>query len=209
MSIDQSTNQNEEEHHVIKYILDKLEDCAHKSHLWRFIHASHLRRNLLRRSRHVSKIHSISEDLVRRCINQLFTDVDQYVTQLHRLLYSQQFDDSISLFNNRNKRNTTWQTLQMERAKSLFPNKHQMTDNELMDNYYTYVREKLTPKQNLSNSNKKAPSRANEFDLNLAFSQAESKAKEYLKTTIQNFKKNKTPNMALVDEMIKLGKHIY
>ena len=91
MSVSQSINQSDQqqEHHVIKYLLDKLEKYAHKSHLWHLIHASHLRRNLLRRSRHLSKIHSISEDLVRQCINQLFNDVDQYVEiskQIWRML---------------------------------------------------------------------------------------------------------------------------
>ncbi|CAF3802289.1 unnamed protein product [Rotaria sordida] len=166
-------NQNEEQHHVIKYILDKLEKYAHKSDLWRLIHASHLRRNLLRRSERVSKIYSISEDLVRQCINQIFADVDQYVTQLHRLIYSQQFDDLIPIFSNANKKNTLWHTMQIERARHLCLTQEQLTENELLENYYTYIREKLTPKNNILNENQKCQFRDSSFDLNLAYTQAE------------------------------------
>jgi hypothetical protein len=206
MSAEASMNQSEQQqHHVVKYLLDKLENYAHKSQLWRLIHASHLRRNLLRRSRRLSQIHSISEDIVRQCINQLFNDVDQYVTQLHRMIYSQQFDDLIPIFNNTNQMTTAWHAMQMDRARYLFPTKHHLSENELLETYYTHIRDKLTPKLNVSNEPKKDQGRDNSFDLNVAFTQAESKGKQYLKNVIQNFQQKKTPNVELIDEMIKLG----
>jgi hypothetical protein len=209
MSTDQSTNQNEQQqHHVIKYILDKLENYAHKSHISRLIHASHFRRHLLRRSRHVSEIHSISEELVRQCIIQFFADVDQYVTQLHRLLYSQQFDDLIPLFSNANQKNCAWHTMQLKRARYLFPTKQQSTEKDLLINYYKYVREQLTPNHDVSNANREAQLRKCSFDLNLAYTQAECKGKEYLQNVIQNFRKRKTPDLDIVHEMIKLGKYM-
>jgi hypothetical protein len=209
MSIDHSTNSNEQQHHVIKYIVDKLETYAQKSHIWRLFHSSHLHRHLLRRSGRVSKMYSISEDLVRQCINQLFIDVDQYVTQLHRLIYSSEFEDLIPLFNNTNEKTNAWYTMQLKRARILFPNKQELNDNDLLTYYYIYIEQKLTPKQYLSNENQeKEEFIKNSFDLNSAYIQAELKGKEYLKNLIENFEKRKIPNLQIIDQMIKLGKYI-
>jgi len=209
MSIDHSTNSNDQQHHVIKYIVDKLETYAQKSHIWRLFHSSHLHRHLLRRSGRVSKMYSISEDLVRQCINQLFIDVDQYVTQLHRLIYSSEFEDLIPLFNNTNEKTNAWYTMQLKRARILFPNKQELNDNDLLTYYYIYIEQKLTPKQYLSNENQeKEEFIKNSFDLNSAYIQAELKGKEYLKNLIENFEKRKIPNLQIIDQMIKLGKYI-
>jgi len=209
MSIDHSTNSNDQQHHVIKYIVDKLETYAQKSHIWRLFHSSHLHRHLLRRSGRVSKMYSISEDLVRQCINQLFIDVDQYVTQLHRLIYSSEFEDLIPLFNTTNEKTNAWYTMQLKRARILFPNKQELNDNDLLTYYYIYIEQKLTPKQYLSNENQeKEEFIKNSFDLNSAYIQAELKGKEYLKNLIENFEKRKIPNLQIIDQMIKLGKYI-
>ena len=162
-------NQNEQQHHIKKYTLDKLEDYAHKSHLRRLFHASHLHRNLLSKSRHISKIYSISEDLVRQCISQLFTDIDQHVMQLHRLIYSQQFDDLIPLLRNRNRSNSVWDTMQIESARQLFPTKQQLSEDNLLENSYIHMREKLTPKHDESNINRKSQFYEKSFDLDLAY----------------------------------------
>lgn len=206
MSYGLSTNQEEQQYHVITYFLEKLEQYAHKSGLWRLIHASHLRRRLLRRSKRVSKLYSISEDIVRQCVDQIFVDVDNYVTQLHRLIYSQLSDDSMPLFNNINKKNTAWHNMQIERAQQLFPAQQHLNENDLLENYYIYVQEKLTPKQSLSNATKYNQVRPNSFDLNVAYERANSKGKEYLKNKIQDFRERTAPDLRLIDEMIKLGK---
>jgi hypothetical protein len=208
--MDYSTNPNEQQHRVIKYIVEKLETYAQKSHIWRLFHSSHLHRHLLRRSGRVSKMYSISEDLVRQCINQLFNDVDQYVTQLHRLIYSSEYEDLIPFFNNTNEnKNNAWYTMQLKRARNLFPNQQELNDNDLLTHYYTYIDEKLTPKHNLSNENQEIELLQSSFDLNSAYKQAESKAKEYLKNLIENFEKRRTPNLQMIDEMIKLGKFLF
>jgi N-glycosylase/DNA lyase len=206
MSTDQLPNQNEQQRqHVKKYILGRLENYAHKSNFWRLLHASHLHRNLLRRSRRVSKICSTSEDFVRQCINELFTDVDQYVRQLHRLIYLQQFDDLIPLCSSTNTKNSVWRSMQLKRARHLFPTEQQLGENDILANYYKYIREKLTPKHNVLNANQEAQLHKCSFDLNLAYTQAEHKGKEYLKNTIKNFRQKKIPNLEIIDEMIKLG----
>ncbi|CAF3904709.1 unnamed protein product [Rotaria sp. Silwood2] len=198
-------NESEQQRHVIKYMLDKLENYAHKSDLWRLIHASHLRRSLLHRSARVSKTYSISEDLVRQWVNQVFTDVDQYVTELYRFIYSQQSHDVILFFNNISKKNTAWHAIQIEHARHLFPTHEELNENDLLENYYKYVQEKLTPKHNASFANRKAKFSDNSFDLDLAYAQAESKAKQYLNNVIRNFHERKTPDLKIIDEMIKLG----
>ena len=206
MSTDRSISPNEQQHHVTKYIFDKLENYAHKSQLWRVFHASHLHRNLLSRSRHISKLHSISEDLVRQHINQLFTDIDQYAIQLNRFLYSQQFDDLPLFLSNRNNNNSAWHTMQIERARQLFPSTQHLSDSDLLEEYREYVREKLTPNHDHADTNGKEQVQKNAFDLDHAYTQAERKGRDYLKYVIQRFRKKRIPDLEIVDEMIKLGK---
>lgn len=206
MSYDSPASQEEQQHHVITYFLETLEQCADKSGLWRLIHASDLRRKLLRKSKRVSKLYSISEDAVRQCVEQIFVDVDHCVTQFHRLIYSPLSDDSMPLLDNINKKNTVWHTMQIERARQLFPTQQHLDDNDLLENYFIHIREKLTPKQNLSNSERSNQVRPNPFDLNIAYEQENDKGKEYLRNIIQNFRERKTPDLRIIDEMIKLGK---
>jgi hypothetical protein len=99
--------------------------------------------------------------------------------------------------------------MQVERARHLFSTKQQLSENDLLEYYYTYIREKLTPKHDESNANRKAQLRESSFDLNIGYTQAEHKAKDYLKNVIQSFRERKTPNLETVDEMIKLGKYMY
>ncbi len=209
MSVDRINNSNETQHQIRKYFLDKLASDAHKPHLWQLLHTSHIHRNLLKKSRHFSKIHSISEDLVRQCINQLLSDVDQYVTQLYQLVSSQQFDGMISAFNHSDKINSGWHKMQLERARQLFPitdnNNQQFNDNDLLENYYKYVQNKFTPKKDELHTDGMVKLRENSFDLNMAYSHAETKAKEFLKNFFAKTRERQTPNLKLVDEMIKLG----
>ena len=209
MSTDQPISPNEQHHHVTKYILDKLENYAHKSQLWRVFHAPHLHRSLLSRSRRISKLHSISEDLVRQHINQLFTDIDQYAIQLNRLIYSQQFDDLIPLLSNRNNNNSAWRTLQIERARHLFPSTQHLSESDLLNKYCAYVREKLTPKHDHTHTSGKEQFRKDSFDLDYAYAQAERKGKDYLKYVIQSFRKKRIPDLDIIDEMLKLGKSMH
>lgn len=210
MSNNQSTDYDEQQqqHVVMKYILSKLEKYAHQSHIWRSLHGPHFRQNLLRKSRHISKLNSISEDLVNQCINQFFTDVDQYIAQLYRLIYSQQLDELIPLCSGTNRRTCTWYTLQMERARQLFATEQHLSEHDLLTNYYKYVQEKLTPKHSVDHANQKVTLGQNSFDLNLAYGDAERQGKEYLKNVIKAFHQKGTPDLKIIDEMIKLGEWI-
>ncbi|CAM4921997.1 unnamed protein product [Rotaria socialis] len=205
VSNDLTVSQCEQQRHVIKYVLEKLESYAHKSDLWHLIHASHLRRKLLRRSARVSKQYSISEDLVRKCINQIFVDVDQYVTQLHELICEQKSDTLIVLLDNINKKNTAWYTMQIKRARCLFPTQQHLDDNDLLENYYIYIRERLTPKQKLSNATEQKQACPNFSDLNIEYQQANNTGKEYLKHVIQKFRERIIPDLRIIDEMVNLG----
>lgn len=210
MSSNQSADYDEQQqqHVVMKYILSKLEKYAHQSHIWRSLHGLHFRQNLLRKSRRISKLNSISEDLVNQCINQFFTDVDQYITQLYRLIYSQQFDELIPLCSGANKRTCTWYTIQMKRARQLFGTEQHLSENDLLTHYYKYVREKLTPKHSADNTNRDVTLRQNSFDLNLAYTEAEQQGKEYLTNVINSFHQKGMPDLKIIDEMIKLGEWI-
>ena len=205
MSIDYTTNSNEQQHHVIKYVVGKLEHYAQKSHVWRLLHSSHLHRHLLRRSGRVSKMYSISEDLVRQCINQLFNDVDQYVTQLHRLLYSSEYGDLIPFFTNSNQSTNSWYQIQLKRARNLFPDREEMNDNDLLTHYYIYVDQKLTPKTKFCVKNENEEEIV-PFNLDEAFQKAQIRAKEVFKNLTENYQRRPTPNLQIVDEIIKLGK---
>jgi hypothetical protein len=209
MSVDQMNNSDETQHRIMKYFLDELNAYAHKSHIWQLLHASHIHRNLLKKSRHFSKIHSISEDLVQQCISQLLSDVDQYVAQLYQLVSSQQFDGMISAFNHSDKINSGWHKMQLERARQLFPipdnSNQQFSDNDVLENYYKYVQNKFTPKKDASHTDRMVKLSENPFDLNMAYSHAETKAKEFLKNFFTKTRERQTPNLKLVDEMIKLG----
>ncbi|CAM4952532.1 unnamed protein product [Rotaria socialis] len=205
VSNDLTVSQCEQQRHVIKYVLEKLENYAHKSDLWYLIHASHLRRKLLRRSARVSKQYSISEDLVRKCIHQIFVDVDQYVTQLHQLICEQKSDTLIVLLDNINKKNTAWYSMQIERARRIFPTQQHLEDNELLENYYIYIRERLTPKQKLSNATEQKQACPNFSDLNIEYQKANNTGKEYLKHVIQNFRERTIPDLRIIDEMVNLG----
>ena len=209
MSINQSTSQNEQQQYVVmKYIVGKLEKYAHQSGVWRSFHASRIRKNLLHKSRHISKLHAISEDLVDECINQLFTDVDQYITQLYRLIYLQQLDELILLCSGTNRKRCVWYTLQTKRARHLFPTEEQLNDNDLLTKYYKYVREQLAPKQTMPNVNGEAHLHKDSFDLNLAYADAEAKGKGYLKSLIRKFRQQSTVDLKIIDEMLKLGECI-
>ncbi|UJR12319.1 hypothetical protein I4U23_016496 [Adineta vaga] len=206
-SIDQALTNNNQQDRVIKYILGKLESYAHKSHLWQIVHASHIRRSLLRKSRHISKLYSVSEDFVRQCIIQLLTDVDQCVTHLYRLICSEHFDDLITVFKHSDKINNAWHVMQVERARQIFSvnlNDQQITDSELLQNYYQYIEKKFTSKYNQLNGNCSRKCRDIPFDLNLTYSQAEHTAKNYLKNHFKKYHERQIPNIDLIDEMIKL-----
>lgn len=199
--MDLMNSSNEIQHRIMKYFLDKLDRYTRKSHLWQLMHAPHIHRNLLKKSRHLSKIHSISEDLVRQCFNQLLNDVDQYVTELYQILSSENLHQKISAFHHPSKPSNLFQKFQMERAKQFFP---QLTDRDLFDEYYRYCDEKYTPsKKNFnpsSNEKNEIP-----FDLHSVYSQSEGKAKEFLRTFFDHCPSKSKPNLNLIDQMIKLG----
>jgi hypothetical protein len=202
-------NGADNQRHVTKYILEKLDSYAHKSHLWQFIHASKIRHTLLRKSRHVSKIHSISEDSVRQCINEFLHKVDQYATQMHRLISSEVSDDFMSAFRHPTKINTAWHGMQLERARQLFATNDatsQQNEADLLETYYRYVHDKLTPKNDFSNAEGMKNTSDTPFDLNNAYAQAENKAKDYLRTILSKAQERKLPNLHIIDEMIQLGR---
>jgi hypothetical protein len=211
MSNNPAANENEEQHRIRKYLLEKLDSYAHKSRLWQIVHASHVHRNLLKKSRHVSRLHSISEDLVRQCISQLLSDVDQYVNALYQLISSEQLDDLSAAFQHSDEVNSVWHAKQLERARQLLEancNNQLISGKDVLENYYQYVQNKLTPKNNDVETNLMAKCRTNAFDLNAAYAQAECQAREYLKTAFHKPQSQNHPHLNILDEMIKLGRLI-
>lgn len=212
MSVDPMSHSNETQQQIRKYCLDKLDAYAYKSHIWQLLHSPQIHRNLLKKSRHFSKIHSISEDLVRQYISQLLSDVDQYIAQMYQLISSQQSDGMISMFDHSDKNNNGWHKIQLERARQLFPitdnSNRPLDDRNVLENYFEYIQNKFTPKKDTMNTNRTAKIRETPFDLNMAYSQAETKAKEFLKKCFVKTRERQTPNLKLIDEMIKLGTKI-
>ena len=210
VSADEMNNLDEMKDRIKKYFLDKLDTYTHKSSLSQLLHTPHIHRNLLKKARHFSKTHSISEDLVRQCMSQLLGDVDQYVKQLYQLVSCPQFNGLISAFNHSDRINNKWHKMQLERARQLFPvttnSDQRLNDNEVLENYYKYVQNKFTPKKDALHEDAMAKRRENLFDLNAAYLHAETKAKAFLTNFITKTRKRQTPNLKLVDEMIKLGK---
>lgn len=194
------------------YCLEKLDAYASKSHIRQLLQSPQIQRNLLKKSRHFSKTHSLSEDLVRQYISQLLSDVDQYVAQLHQLISSQQSNGMISAFNHSNRNNSGWDKIQLERARQLFPitdNHNQpFSDPDVLEMYYKYIQNRFTPKKDALNTSPLVKRRENAFDLNMAYSQAETKAKEFLRNCFIKIRQRQTPNLKLIDEMIKLGTKI-
>ena len=205
-------NGTDNQRHVTKYILEKLDTYTHKSHLWQFIHASKIRHTLLRKARHVSKVHSISEDSVRQCINEFLHNVDQYASQMHRLISSEVSDDLMAAFRHPTSINTAWHGIQLERARQVFARDDTtslQSETDLLESYYRYVQEKLTPKNDSSNADDAKNIRDTPFDLDHAYARAESSAKGYLKTVLSQTRERKPPNLHVIDEMIQLGRSFF
>ena len=204
MPIDPATSNehDDEEHRIIKYIVEKLESYAHKSRLWKLIHASHIRRNLLRKSRRVSKIHSMSEDLVRQCISNVLNDVDQYIDRIQRLVTSSDFIDLTSTFRRTSNNNSAWHSIQLQRARQLFSTQD---DQELLDQYYAYVKDTLTPRLALSDTEPRDKETQVSFDLNLAYEQAENEGKVCWENLRARLLKWPRPDVQLIKEMVHLG----
>jgi hypothetical protein len=116
----------------------------------------------------------------------------------------------ISAFSHSDKINNGWHKMQLERARQLFPitdnSNQQFNDNDVLENYYKYVQEKFTPKKDALHTDRMLKVRENPFDLNMAYSHVETKAKEFLKNFFMKTRgERQTPDLKLVDEMIKLG----
>ena len=200
---------NDQQRHVAKYILEKLDSYAHKSHLWQLVHASKIPQSLLRKSRQFSKMHSISEDSVRQCINEFLHSVDQYATQMHRLISSEVSDDLISAFRRPTRINTAWHAMQLERARELLTTSNasgQQNEIDLLESYYRYVENKLTPRDDSCGADRMKKIRDTPFELDHAYAQAESRAKDYLRTIFNKPEASKLPNIGIIDEMVKLGR---
>ena len=196
-----------------KYFLDKLDSYAEKSSLWQIFHASHIHRNLMRKSRHLSKIHSISEDIVRQCISQLLDDLDEYIRQMNDFFSSHKFDQLFSAFEHKEKNPSGWHQIQLQRARQLFPSSSSsppLSDEDLLDLYYKHVEEKHRP-PSPSRPARPSSSRPTTLEqLNETFAADQSKAKEFLKNFFKRTSKDKSNvNLDLLDQMIKLGSSLF
>ncbi|CAF3978357.1 unnamed protein product, partial [Rotaria sordida] len=194
---------------IQQYIFFKLQTYANKPRIWQLTHSLHIKRHLLNKSGHISKLYSLPDDFVCESINQLFTNVDKYVLQLRKLIQYKS-DASIKsniLFQKIRTSNNQWCSLQLKRAHQIFPNinNEEFTDNEILEKYYNHIIETLTPKADITSSNCIAQLREQPFDLNHAYEQAENKAKECLAPMLQNYRKRSIPDLELIQEMINLG----
>ncbi|CAF3956765.1 unnamed protein product [Rotaria sordida] len=194
---------------IHQYIFSQLATYANKPRIWQLTHSLHIRRHLLNKSKHISKLYSLSDDFVCESINQLFTNVDKYVSQLCQLMQYKigASGESHVLFQKIRISNNQWCSLQLKRAHQIFPNinNEEFTDNEILEKYYNHIIETLTPKPDTTSSNCIAQLREQPFDLNHAYEQAENKAKECLAPMLQNYRKRSIPDLELIQEMINLG----
>lgn len=195
---------------IAQYIFSKLEVYANKPRLWQITHSAHIKRRLLDKTHHISNLYSLPNDFVRESINQLFIDVDKYLLQAHQFIQSAAHlsTEPISFFDKTKKNNNQWRSLQLERAKQIFPDidVDEYTENDILQKYYTHIIETLTPKPDTASTNCIAQLREQPFDLNHAYEQAERKGKDYLSHLLQNYHERSTPDLQIIQEMVNLGK---
>lgn len=209
----QLTAQEIEQRRLIhQYIFSKLETYANKPRIWQLTHSSRLKQRLLDKSRNISNLYSLPNDFVNESINQLFIDVDKNVLQLRKLIQSTSHEsvDPNVLFQQVRKSNNQWRSLQMGRAKQIFPdiNNEDYTESELLQKYYNHVIETLTPKADTKSVNCIAQLREQPFDLNQAYEQAERKAKGYLSHMLESYRERSIPDLQIIQEMVDIGKVI-
>jgi hypothetical protein len=207
----QLTEQEIEQRRLIEqYIFSKLEAYANKPRIWQLTHSSHIKRRLLDKSGHISNLYSVPNDFVRESINQLFVNVDKHILQLRRLVQSTSSEsvDPDVLFQKARRSKNQWRSLQLERAKQIFPDIviDEYTENEILQKYYTHIIETLTPKADTASTNCIAQLREEPFDLNHEYEQAERKGKDYLSHLLQNYHERSTPDLQIIQEMVNLGK---
>ena len=96
---------------------------TNKPRIWQLTHSSRIKRRLLDKSNHISDIYALPKDFVRESINQLFIDVDNHFLQLRKFLQSasQVSNKSNVLFQRVKKTDNQWRSLQLERARQIFP----------------------------------------------------------------------------------------
>lgn len=195
-----------------QYVLSKLEAYANRSRIWQLTHSSQIRSRLLKKSRHLSRFYSVSNDFVRDSINQFFTDVDHYALKLPKIIetISKMSIESSSLFQTLKKPNNEWRKLQLERAKQVLTkiNNEDLTDDELLQKYYAHVVTTLTPKPDTACSNCIAQHREQPFDLDNAYQEAEREGKDHLHDMLQSYRERATPDFEVIQEMVDLGKYL-
>ncbi|CAF3017993.1 unnamed protein product [Rotaria sp. Silwood2] len=204
-----SEQEIQQRHLIQQYIFSKLEAYANKPRIWQLTHSSHIKERLLDKSRNISNLYSLPNDFVRESINQLFSSVDKYVLQLRRLVHPASCEsvELNVLFQKTGEPNNQWHSLQLERAKQIFPNinNEEFTENELLQKYYIHIIETLTPKPDTASSNCIAQLREQPFDLNHAYEQAKNKGKECLAQMLEKYRARLKPDLELIQEMINLG----
>ena len=205
------TDQDLRQHQIIEqYVFSKLEAYANKSRFWQLTHSPRIKQRLLDKSDHIARLYSLPNDVVRDSINQLFTKVDKHVIQLRRLLHigSQASLNSAALLERAKNSSNQWRELQLRRAREILPDldAESFTDDELLTRYYRHIVETLTPKRDAASSNSLAQLRERPFDLNRAYEQAEQKGEECLADMLHNYRQQGQPNLALIEEMVNLGR---
>jgi hypothetical protein len=208
----QLTEQEIEQRQLIEqYIFSKLEAYSNKPRLWQLTHSSHIKRRLLDKSDHISELYSLPNDFVRDAINQLFIDIDNHVSQIRRLIQTKSHvaAEQDVLFEKVKNSDNQWRRLQLERAREVFPDIDytDLTEDELLKKYYTYIFETLTPKADAANTNCIAQLREQPFDLDRAYEQAEREGKDYLIHMLESYHERSVPDLELIKEMIDLGKY--
>ena len=206
-----SVDQELRQHQIIEqYVLSKLEAYANKSRFWQLTHSPRIKQRLLDKSEHIARLYSLPNDFVHDSINQLFSKVDKHVIQMRRLLHLgvQASLNADALLDSAKNSSNQWQELQLRRAREILPDldAEPFTDDELLQKYYRHVAETLTPKRDTASSNSVAQLREQPFNLNRAYEQAEQKGKECLADMLHNYREQAQPNLALIEEMVNLGK---
>lgn len=194
---------------IEQHIFSKLEAYANKPRIWQITHSGHMKQRLLNQSSHISNHYSIPQEFVHDCINQLFVKIDRYVVHARQLIHSTTrfLTESNNFLQKTQKPNNQWRSLQIERARIVFPdlNPDDYTEKELLRKYFDHILQTLTPKPDSNSTNCIAQLREQPFDINLAYEQSENTGKDYLQQMLDDYHQRTIPDLRIIKEMVDLG----
>jgi hypothetical protein len=194
----------EEKHQqaIEMYLFHKLEIYASKSRLWQVTHSSHIKRRLMEKSAHLATLHQIPDHLVVNAIENFFGRIERSTSKLIQLIehLSTTPSSKRTLFEYKRNQKNQWRSIQLQRARTLFPHlNNDDDDDDLLDVYRQHVSDTFTPIRSTPTDRQAI------FDLDHAYEQAQSTGASYLQTMLDQFHSYDKPDMALIEEMVRHG----